>query len=927
MLSVYDNVSYSTSSWLLKSGKDLLTLAARGGLGARRDKEKSHDFRQAETLKTLPSDVRTVITWMKIDPALVTVISCPSCFTMYPQPKDDDGGGTEKKSQSTTQNTAQKNPPKAPTGPMQCINLVFPKEEGASAAAKREPPSVCGAALYRLGKAKYHPIKPYAYQNLYDWLARLFSRPEIEPALEKVAALATEPFDPTYEATDIHHSKMWKLFLGPDKTQYTKQPENLTFGIFLDGINPYGNKQSGKHASITFIVMVCYSLPLELRYQPQNVFLVGIAPGPKEPSLEQTNWILRPIVEQLKVLWETGLTLSKTAHHPQGRRVRAAILPFFADLPALRRALGFAGPSATRMCSYCLLERDELTNLKPETWPARNLADHKNAAIKSRDTPNLNARSEILMEHGVRYSVMLELPYWNIIDHHVVDAMHNLLLGLLKWHCQRFWSMSDVADEVEPQRIPQNEVDAMNKDARNPTVNDSPTDSESDDDDGSGISFGRMEFRSTESSDNSFSPFLQAEGWGTGPWTPPSEGKIILDKDALAFINKLLPRIRIPTWIKRALPVLGKASFGSLKADEWRNLFTIQLPLILPVYWATGGPQARSLFRNFAHLVSMVKLALKRSMTSERVEKYRHHTLAYLKSCLLLFPDVGLAPNHHMSIHLADCLDKFGPSRAWWSFSMERLMGKILKAAHNNRLGQLEITFLTNFCRVGNLRSVLSAPTNFPPDLVPFIRQLQAFHDPIHEEKELIPKSRHSSLPSSALKILINRLNELFPCPTGAPWISSDSWSKMGKSQAAKFLSVTSRIENLSSCVINEVNFSTYEENPSNSVIALQDDCAPQYGIIEQIFRHRRTQGDKTSRADTWLVVQPLLPCNFSNPFAGLLDFDLKVELRSFQVNSDTLYINHIKEIFCHCAWIKYNPCEILPKIKKEYMAVVTLDR
>ncbi|PLW22271.1 hypothetical protein PCANC_28642, partial [Puccinia coronata f. sp. avenae] len=404
----------------------------------------------------------------------------------------------------------------------------------------------------------------------------------------------------------------------------------------------------------------------------------------------------------------------------------------------------------------------------------------------------------------------------------------------------------------------------------------SPSNSE----DGSNIPFNRMEFRSN------------------------NEGKIIFDKDALAFINRLLPRIHIPTWIQRALPILGKASFGSLKADKWRNLFTVQLPLILPVYWATGRPVARSLFRNFAHLVSMVKLALKRSINLETVEMYRKHTLEYLQSCRLLFPNVNLAPNHHMSIHLTEGMENMGPSRS-----------------------KLKITFLTNFCRLANLQAVLSAPERFPADLQPYLRQLKSLFEESLCEDKIIPKSRQGFLDSSALKVLIRRLNKLFPCPTGATWITSNAWDKKREAESAKFLSVTSRIENLSTCEINKVNFSTYRENPSNSVIVLRANCAPQYGIIEQIFRHTRILGNGTSAANTWLAVQPLLPCNFPNPFAGQPDFELNVELRTFQTNTDTLYVNHPTEVLAHCSFIKYKPSEILPSIKKECIAVVSLER
>jgi hypothetical protein len=119
--------------------------------------------------------------------------------------------------------------------------------------------------------------------------------------------------------------------------------------------------------------------------------------------------------------------------------------------------------------------------------------------------------------------------------------------------------------------------------------------------------------------------------------------------------------------------------------------------------------------------------------------------------------------------------------------------------------------------------------------------------------------------------------------------------------------------------------YSTFKENPNNSVVALRPDVAPQYGIIEQIFTHWRTIGDWTSTADTWLIIQPLRPCNFSTPFAGLSKFSLGVELRT--VESEVLYVNHTKDVMSHCAWIKYRASEILPTIKKECIAIVSLDR
>jgi hypothetical protein len=649
----------------------LIELAVSGGLGP---PSQSQTLSSAEitAIKALPQDTRTVLKNLGIEPQLTYLICCPACFAMYP----DDF-----------------------TAPKNCTQRLLPsvsdesdsglpdEEENQDQPPVREDKWLCGAELFKPSNACFKglPIRRYAFQSLTDWLAHLFNREGIEEALDQTALKSRLPYNDQRDMTDIHDSRGWRELVGIDGQQFTASSNNITFGMFTDGINPYGNRQAGKHASVTFIIMVCLSLPVSLRYQPENIFLAGIAPGPHEPSLEQINCILTPVVEQLKTLWNPGVFLSQTIQQPQGRLISAALLPFFADLPALRRSLGFAGPTAKRMCSYCLLPKSDINNISVESWPMRTLDDHRHWAEKSRDAATADEKKKILSDHGVRYSVMLELPYWNILKNHVVDSMHNLLLGLLKWQLQRFWLMADVDDEEDPKSVSKAERKNLEKDAKK-SVESRRESLPSPDVDESEVFLNILLGSVTDPSDVDFEPSGGTHEWG-GEWVPPSAGKVIFDRPVLAHVNRCLKRICIPTWIKRAVPVLGKASFGRLKADEWRNLFTIQLPLIMPFIWNDNHSASESLLHNFAHLVSLVNLATKRTMNTEHVRKYRHHIHEYIKSCIILFPDTKLAPNHHMAFHLADCLDWLGPSRAWWSFSMERLMAQVLKSTGNNRLG------------------------------------------------------------------------------------------------------------------------------------------------------------------------------------------------------------------------------------------------
>ncbi|KNZ53889.1 hypothetical protein VP01_310g12 [Puccinia sorghi] len=231
----------------------------------------------------------------------------------------------------------------------------------------------------------------------------------------------------------------------------------------------------------------------------------------------------------------------------------------------------------------------------------------------------------------------------------------------------------------------------------------------------------------------------------------------------------MLKRIHIPTWIKQSIPVLGKASFGCLKAHEWCNLFTMQLPLLLPHLWGNGNPINQSLLHNFTHLVSLFSIALKQVMNDNHIAAYCHHIHSYIEICQTFFPNTQLVPNHHMAFHLGNYLERFGPSGAWYSFSIERLMAQVLNSTGNNS----RLSFL-----IMGSRALLQS-RSFPPDLDPFIQQIR---DPLDLQ---------------LFECLLTQLNKRLPVDN-RKWISSEAWDK------AKFkynlLTTNSRVEYSSIC-------------------------------------------------------------------------------------------------------------------------------
>lgn len=365
-------------------------------------------------LDSLPRDVRTAISRLKLQPNVVRYATCPSCCQIYPP------------------------------------NPSFPNDPYPRECTYRETDKpVCGASLVRPVKfveggqpqVKYTPRRPYPYRSVFSWIANVFSRAALEP----VIGSAWEDTIPSSGGrwTDIMQAPALRDFLGPNGKPYSQQygtDVHLVFGLFIDWFNPGGNKKAGKSRSIGAIYLVCFNIPPHLRYRPENICLVGIIPGPNEPALHQLNHLLRPLINEMLVLWSNGIRLTQTALHSNGRLVRAVIIPLICDLPALRKTTGFAGHSSKHMCSFCLLKKGNINDLN-RPWPERSRKDHENIARRWRDARTEKERDEIFEKHGLRWSVLLDLPYWDPTRFAVVDAMHNLFLGELRHHCMEVWGI------------------------------------------------------------------------------------------------------------------------------------------------------------------------------------------------------------------------------------------------------------------------------------------------------------------------------------------------------------------------------------------------------------------------------------------------------------------------------------------------------
>ncbi len=173
--------------------------------------------------------------------------------------------------------------------------------------------------------------------------------------------------------------------------------------------------QSFKHTqfSIGILYLVVGNLPRELRYKRENILIVGIMPGPNEPS-KDINTYLEPLVIEMEKLWNgTSITVNNKTIV-----IRAAIFCIACDIPAARKVGGFVGHRGFRGCSICL-----------KSFPTQQFGDYPDYSgfEKSEREPRSHAlhvwfgrkhkiaKTEVQCktienEYGDRYSLLYELP-------------------------------------------------------------------------------------------------------------------------------------------------------------------------------------------------------------------------------------------------------------------------------------------------------------------------------------------------------------------------------------------------------------------------------------------------------------------------------------------------------------------------------------
>lgn len=284
------------------------------------------------------------------------------------------------------------------------------------------------------GKIIHYPFLTYCYMGLETSLQKLLLR----KGFFQLSELWRNRVVSDCELKDVYDGRVWKEFINYKGTPFFSKPLSLGLMINVDWFQPYKHVQY----SVGAIYISILNLPRCERNKTNNVILIGLMPGPHEPSCNMNSYIT-PLVEELSVLWH-GKEMSVHGFTSK-QLVRCVLICAACDLPAGRKLCGFLSFSANFGCTRCwkkfpggVADKD-FSGFDRENWLIRNEEEHRNTATKLQSCNTKAQRHQIESNSGYRYTALLKLPYFNPSRMLILDPMHNLFLGTAKHFLKSVW--------------------------------------------------------------------------------------------------------------------------------------------------------------------------------------------------------------------------------------------------------------------------------------------------------------------------------------------------------------------------------------------------------------------------------------------------------------------------------------------------------
>ncbi|MBW0514013.1 hypothetical protein O181_053728 [Austropuccinia psidii MF-1] len=123
-------------------------------------------------------------------------------------------------------------------------------------------------------------------------------------------------------------------------------------------------------------MLICLNLAPSEILKPENFYVAGIIPGLKEPTALQLNYLLMPLIKELKELWQ-GYHFSPTSTGPSGSFICVAILMAIADVVAMCKLTGFIPHLGNHFCNVFTINKAQIEEIGPPFHYMHSYQNHK----------------------------------------------------------------------------------------------------------------------------------------------------------------------------------------------------------------------------------------------------------------------------------------------------------------------------------------------------------------------------------------------------------------------------------------------------------------------------------------------------------------------------------------------------------------------
>ncbi|KAF9495073.1 hypothetical protein BDN71DRAFT_1431202 [Pleurotus eryngii] len=476
-------------------------------------------------------------------------------------------------------------------------------------------------------------IKPYVYHHFSDYMAGLLSSKKDEESMDRACddtfASAYKP--PPEQISNIFQGSFLRFFIGPDGKLFIDHGTegHYVHALNIDFFDAEGMTVQGASASWGLFSTSCLNLPDSEMHKPE------------------------------KICVQAGIGMSTTL--------------------ALR----------------CILRGVWLAmqwRYDPQNWVPHDPKAMYEIACSFRDAPTVAKHLSIFAQFKVRWTKLWRLPYYDPVCQLVVNVMHAVYENWLEFFYRDTLRLTSVSANATPKCIltfklaflvlTQEETHNFNIDQllcgqlklisnalTIPFVLDSAPDPV--------VVSSSCVMRPMEAPKTKAACILALIAWHTAQPLTPNESlfkKHFATPETMAHIRNVIKNTTMPSWFNKPPQAFGEAATGTPKADKWRSMSSIYLPLALCM------------------------------TTAQIAEAYRQCISAWTKQFYEVFPMASLHTNLHMAFHIYEFLLLFSPAYSWWTFPFESLIRVIQRTKSNHKHGEMESTLVNSFIQAGVLR-------------------------------------------------------------------------------------------------------------------------------------------------------------------------------------------------------------------------------